>query len=216
MKTYMFHGPSGCGKDTQLDLLASKLDFERIAGGTMFREMLESADPYEKEIALQVKAGVFPNGDVFYPLLSKYVKKFDPNKAWVLVSTVRLENQLPYFEQFMKENNRTLDAFIHFTLSEEAAVERLALRSFCPTCSATYHDKYKSEKVKGICDQDGTKLERRSDDTPEAIKLRLKQYKDNIEPILEYFRNKGVLIEIDAAPSIEMIQKTVLEKLNLV
>lgn len=209
-KTYLFHGPSGSGKDTQIDLLAPLMGFERIATGDMFRTMPGEGHKLAMKVADEVNNhGVFPNGDVVYALLDDWVKRYDRDKNWVLVSLVRLENQIEYFEEFLKKQDRELDLFIHFNLSDEVAIERLSKRWYCPVNGKTYHEIYNPEKKAGFCDEDGSPLERRKDDNPEAIKLRLKQYRDNISPILEHFKQQGKLVEVDASPSIEGIHKIV-------
>jgi adenylate kinase len=91
----------------------------------------------------------------------------------------------------------------------------MSLRWVCPNCDATYHEKYKPEKVKGYCDRCGTKLVQREDDSPERIKLRLREYEKGIDRIVSYYKEKGILIEIDASPSIQEIHKVVVEKLGL-
>jgi len=214
MKTFMFHGPSGAGKDTQVDLLNLYLDMEKINTGDMYRTMPGEGNELAKYWAEKVwKEGVFPTADVTYTLLDQYVKRYDSNKDWVFVSVVRTEDQIAAFDEFIKKQNRELDAFIHFTLSEQVAIERLSQRSFCPICKATYHDVYNAPRKPGICDNDGTKLETREDDQPKQIKARLRNYNKSIEPILEHF--KDILIEIDASPSIEEIHKEVVKQLNL-
>jgi adenylate kinase len=89
------------------------------------------------------------------------------------------------------------------------------LRWVCPNCHATYHEKYKQENIKGYCDRCGTKLVQREDDRPERIKMRLREYNSTIQPILDHYKDEGILVEIDASPSIEEIHKVVVEKLNL-
>jgi adenylate kinase len=91
----------------------------------------------------------------------------------------------------------------------------MSLRKICPNCDTTYHEKYKPEKVKGYCDRCGTKLVQREDDQPKKIKIRLKEYNETIGPIVETYKNRGILIEIDASPSIEEIHTQLVQKLGL-
>jgi adenylate kinase len=148
-------------------------------------------------------------------MLGSWIKQFDQEKNWAFVSVVRTPEQIPLFEEVLKEVNRELDYFVHFKLSEEKAIERMSLRWVCPNCDATYHEKYKPEKVKGYCDRCGTKLVQREDDSPERIKLRLREYEKGIDKIVNYYKEKGILVEIDASPSIQEIHKVVVEKLGL-
>jgi len=216
MKTFLFHGPSGAGKDTQVDLLSPYLDMEKINTGDMFRTMPGEGDELAIYWAEKVwKEGIFPSGKVTYELLSRYIKRYDVKKDWVFVSVVRLEEQIAYFEELLKKENRKLDAFIHFKLSDKVAIERLSRRLVCPVCKTAYDNKHKPPKKEGVCDNDSATLETRPDDQPDQIKNRLRQYNKSIFPILNHFDKQGLLIEIDASKSIDLIHKEIIKQLNL-
>ncbi len=215
MKTVLFHGPSGSGKDTQVDLLVEKYEFENIGTGNMFRTMYAQGDVEAIKAHGYWSKGLFVPNELTYSMLNRWVKQFNPEKDWAFVSVVRDPGQVPMFDKVLENIDRKLDYFIHFKLSEEAAIERMALRWVCSRCDATYHEKFKKEKVKGYCDKCGTMLIQREDDQPERIKLRLMEYNRTIGPILEAYSSRGVLVEIDASPSIEDIHKEVVQRLGL-
>lgn len=215
MKTILFHGPSGCGKDTQVELLENKYDFENIGTGEMFRKMYSQGDIKAIKAHQYWAKGKFVPNELTYTMLKEWVKQFNQEKNWAFISVVRDPGQIPLFEEVLSNASRKLDYFVHFILSEEASIERMSLRWICGNCNATYHEKYKKESIKGFCDKCGTQLRQREDDKPARIKMRLMEYNKTIEPILAYFRQKGVLIEIDASPSIEDIHKDIVEKLGL-
>lgn len=213
--TILFHGPSGSGKDTQAELLVSKFGFDNIGTGEMFRTMYSRGDIDAIKAHGFWSKGAFVPNDLVYKMLSKWVKEFDPEKNWLFVSVVRDVGQILMFDELLKNNNKELDRFVHFVLGEEAAIERMALRTVCTNCGATYHSKYKKEKVKGYCDKCGTILTQREDDQPDRIRKRLQEYNRTINPILEEYRNRGVLLEVDASPSIEEIHANLVNLLNL-
>jgi len=215
MRTVLFHGPSGSGKDTQVDLLVNGYNFENIGTGSMFREMYSQGDIDAIKAYQFWSKGKWVPDSLTYTMLKKWIKQFDQEKNWAFVSVVRSPGQVPLFEEVLEGANRTLDAFVHFTLSEENAIERLSLRWVCPNCDAIYHEKHKIENVRGYCDKCGTKLVQREDDSPERIKMRMREYNKTIEPIIYHYKEEGNLIEIDATPSIEEIHKVVVEKLKL-
>lgn len=215
MDTILFHGPSGSGKDTQVELLAQKYEFENIGTGEMFRRMYKQGDLDSIKAYQYWSKGKFVPNDITYKMLDKWVRKFDTSKPWAFVSVVRDAGQIPLFDEMLKKNGRELNYFVHFLLSEEKAIERMSLRKICPYCDATYHIKYKAEKVEGYCDKCGTKLIQREDDQPYKIKLRLDEYNKTVEPIIEEFKKRQILIEIDAAPSIEEIHTQLIAKLGL-
>lgn len=215
MKTILFHGPSGCGKDTQVDLLNQNYSFEKIGTGEMFRAMYDMGDLEGLKAYSYWSKGLFVPNELTYSMLSKWIKKYNLEKDWAFVSVVREYGQIILFDNILSEFNRNLDAFVHFKLSEEAAIERMSLRWVCPNCNQIYHEKYKKERIQGFCDACGMRLTQREDDQPERIKSRLEEYNRTIQPILDEYKNRGILIEIDASPSIEEIQKEIIAKLNL-
>ena len=209
-KTILVHGPSGSGKDTQVDLLLEKFDFEKIGTGAMFRDLAKKDTGIEN----MLKSGQFIPSNLTYELLTDWMKNFNSEKSWIFVSVVRVADQIELFDRLLEKYDRKLDTFIHFSLSAEKAIERMSLRKICVVCGENYHDKYKPEKVEDVCDKDGGKLIRRDDDKPEAIKKRLQEYDKTIEPILKEYESRGILIDIDASFTIEEIHKVVLEKLR--
>lgn len=212
----LFHGPSGSGKDTQVDLLCEKYGLIKIGSGEAMRTLYAEGDPDGVRAAEDyANKGIFVDSELIYKIVEKYLTRFDTNSDWAFVSLVRKADQIKMFDDLLAKHNRTLDKFVHFTLSEEAAVERRVLRWYCPKCQKTYHKKYKPELKEGFCDVDGTPLTQREDDSREQTLSLLNEYNKDIKPILEEYRNRGILIEVDAAPSIEEIHADLLAKLNL-
>ncbi len=156
-----------------------------------------------------------PNEIIYNKMFPKWLDRFDANKNWALVSVVREVGQIEFLDRLLEQKGRSLDLFVHFKLSPETAIERMSVRTYCPNCGMTFHPKFKKEKELGICDKCGTKLIQRDDDKPEKIRERLKEYNRTIEPILNVYRERGLLVEVDAAPSIEEIHKEIIKILNL-
>lgn len=215
-RTILFHGPSGCGKDTQVELLVDDYGFQNIGTGDMIRKLFAEGDEDAILATEYTTQGKFvPNEIIYNKMFPKWLDRFDNTKHWALVSVVREVGQIEYLDKLLQQKNRKLDMFIHFTLSPETAIERMSVRTYCPSCGMTFHPKFKKEKVQGICDKCNTKLIQRDDDKPEKIKERLREYNRTIEPILDTYRTRGILVEVDAAPSIEEIHKEILEILGL-
>ena len=181
----------------------------------MFRRMYAQGDLKAIKAHQYWSKGKFVPNELTYSMLKDWVKQFDQEKNWAFVSVVRDPGQISLFEEVLTNVNRELDAFVHFTLSEEIAIERMSLRWVCPNCNTIYHEKFKPEKVKGYCDRCGTKLAQREDDRPGRIKTRLMEYNKTIDPIIKHFTQKGTLIEINASPSIEEIHEELIKKLEL-
>ena len=215
MKTLLFHGPSGSGKDTQVNILVEKYGFINIGTGDMFRTMYEEGDKRAVEAHKYWSVGKFVPNEITYNMFPDWLKRFDLTKNIVFVSTVRDVGQVPFFDEALEKNGRKLDKFVHLKLSEEDAIARMSVRTICSKCGEPYHPEYKKEKVNGICDKCGGKLVQREDDRPEKIRERLNEYNRTIDPILEEYKKRGILLEIDASPSIEIIHKQLIKELGL-
>lgn len=224
MKTYLFHGPSGSGKDTQIELLNKKFNnrFEVIGTGDMFRYY------YEKKTEEGLKAyeywnkGLWVPDEMVHSLLAEWVKRYDEKKDWIFVSAIRRDAQIPLFEEMLTKKGRKLDCFVSLQLSDEVAIERMSKRWYCKICGATYHEIYKPEKDKGFCDNEKcvingkkSKLYKRDDDQPDKIITRLDENRKTIGAIEDYYEKIGKLIKINADDTIENINKDIIEKLNL-
>jgi len=215
MKTILFHGPSGSGKDTQVELLVDKFEIEKIGTGDMFRTMYSEGDIDAIKAYEYWRQGKFVPNDLTYKMFSKWLAKFNQEKDWILVSVVRDIGQVPLLDELLTQYGRKLDIFLHLKLSEEMAIERRTLRWTCPRCGATYHKKYKKERVEGYCDKCGMKLSQREDDTLERTKSLYNEYQKTITPILGEYSKRGIVKEVDASPSIEEIHNEIIRQLSL-
>lgn len=214
LRTVIFHGPSGSGKDTQLDLLAKEIGFVRIGSSDVMRDLRSEGHELAKTADEYGKQGKLYPDEIIYGMLDIWSERLDPNSRWFFISPVRKKTQIELFDDLVSKHWRKIDLFVHFELSEESAIERLSNRRYCPECSSTYHKIYKREEKEGFCNKDGQELVQRDDDKPEAIKNRLEWYNDDIEPILKEYDKRGVLLNVDASPSIEEIHKKLVNELK--
>lgn len=216
MLTIHFHGPSGSGKDTQVELLRQKFGFEQIGSGDMLRKMYLSRDPNGIKAHEYTSAGKFVPDELMFKLYDKFLETFDKNKHWALISLLRTKQQIEPLEKELRKEGRKLDYFLHLNIDEQTAIERMTGRWMCPVCGANYHEKFRPELNKGYCDNEGAELVKRKDDTNlQKLHSRLQAYRDNIEPLLEVFAKRGNLIEIDGSGTIEQIHEEIVKKLGL-
>jgi adenylate kinase len=102
----------------------------------------------------------------------------------------------------------------YIKVPEDILVERLAGRWTCPVCGRVYHEKFNPPKRAGVCDVDGAELYQREDDKAETVKHRIRVYLEQTRPLIEYYRQKGVLIEIDGTQSIDQVSEDLLAALS--
>ncbi len=214
-KTMLFLGPSGSGKDTQAEKLADMCGYEVIGTGEMFRdEEIRSTEIGQKAFEYWGKGKWVPD-DIVYELFTEWLKKYDPSKPWIFSQVVRTVPQIKLLDDLLLKNfNRKIDKVVYFSLSSDAAIERMSLRRYCPKCGRDYHLKYKKPKNGDVCDDDGSKLITRDDDHPEAILSRLNEFETKVKPVLEEYKKRGLLMEVDAAPSIDEIHEFLIRALE--
>jgi adenylate kinase len=209
----LFIGPSGSGKDTQAQMLEEQYDFEVVSTGQLLRDISEGETKMQTAIKKSMNEGFLPD-NLVYALLEMYLAGSDADK-FILTGVVRRESQIEKLDNALLNVNKKLDRVVYFDLSDEEAVKRLGGRSVCRNCATNFHDIYNPEKVKVVCDKCGGELYKREDDNPDAIKERLKAFHlDNTE-ILEEYRERGILLTIDAGQTIEGIYQNLIKELGL-
>ncbi|MDD3661906.1 MAG: nucleoside monophosphate kinase [Candidatus Dojkabacteria bacterium] len=204
-RTVLVLGPSGSGKDTQIDKLAALCGYEKIGTGDMFRREYEKKTPEGIEAYSYWSKGVWVPDELVYSIFSIWMKQYDPEKPWIFSQVVRAPGQVGLFDDLLKTYGRSLDAVVLFALSEEAAIERMSLRRHCPKCGREYHLKYVPPKKGEVCDDDGEDLVSRDDDTPDSIRQRLREFNGKTRPVIDAYTARGLLVEVDASPPIEMV-----------
>jgi adenylate kinase len=215
MKTVLFHGTSGSGKDTQVQLLVDRYAFESISTGDMFRAMYQEGDDEAIEAHQYWSKGIWVPNELTHRIFKRWVDRSDSSKNWAFISVVRHLEQVEMFDELLNRYKRELDSFVYFSLSDDIAIERMVLRWVCNKCNAIYHEKYKPEIKKGYCDVCSSVLEKREDDTVDSIKQRISENKRTVEPIINAYKQRDIFIEIDASHSIEDVHKVVVDRLGL-
>ena len=200
---YIILGPPGSGKGTQAQEISKLLNLSHISTGDIFRSIVGQDSPFGQEVAQILKSGQLVSDDITNQLVANRLAEPDAVNGFVLDGYPRNINQAKYLNTLRPE----LTA-IYFKLSDEAVVQRLSGRRTCPTCNRIYHIKYSPPKVEGVCDDDGSHLIQRTDDTEGIIRTRLQTYHQQTELILEFYQHLGKLIELDGtAPIPEVTAK---------
>ncbi len=200
-------GIQGSGKGTQASILSSKYGFKHINVGEIFRSNIKNNTEIGKKIKEYVNAGKLVPDDIVIQMVKQELDKYD---NFVLDGFPRNLNQA----QFLVDNVK-IDKVINLLLPDEISKKRLLARRVCENCKADYNLIYKPPKKEGVCDICGGKLIRRKDDTEEAIQQRLDAFHKETAPVIDFFKEKDLVLEIDANQSIEDIEREIVAKLNL-
>jgi adenylate kinase len=199
----------GSGKGTQAQKLAQKLNYPFVSTGDLFRSQIEKQTEIGKKAKQIIDGGNLVDDDVTFELLKQGLKDFDISRGLILDGFPRNLNQAKMLDEYLK-----IDKVININLSESEVLTRIGGRRTC-ICGATYHIKFNPPKQKNICDVCGKELFIREDAKEEAIKTRIEIYNKSVDPLLDFYRKKGLVLDIDGNPPIDEVTTEINNKLSL-
>jgi adenylate kinase len=199
MKLVIF-GPPSAGKGTQAQKLSKKYGIPQIATGDLLREHVRNKTPLGIKMKSVLDAGRLGPDDLIVQMISERVAKSDCINGYLLDGFPRTIGQAHELEKMTD-----IDLVLNIVVDFEVLVERAVGRRICPKCSAVYHVKFNPPKVQGVCDKCGTALIQRDDDKEATVRNRLKVYKEQTAPLVEYYRKKGNIIDIDGSGGIDAV-----------
>jgi len=202
-------GPPGSGKGTQGALLKNKLGFEHISTGDMLRAEVSKKSTLGLKAEEYMKQGLLVPDDLIIAMIKNILIQA-LNKNYVFDGFPRNVNQAEAFETMLNTMGLQVDKVFYFDLDDDVIIKRLSGRRVCPKCSATYNIYYQKPKNDTLCDNDATPLIQRDDDKEEVIANRLRVYKEQTFPLIEYYKSKNKLFVVSA----DGTQEEVFEKLK--
>jgi len=197
-------GSPGVGKGTYAERMSKIYGIPQISTGDMFREAIKN----ETEIGLEAKSymdkGELVPDEVTIKIVKERLEKDDCKNGFMLDGFPRTIAQADALSEISK-----IDKVLSFVADDETIIDRLSGRRVCSECGAIFHVKNIPTKIEGICDVCDGKLIQRDDDKPESIKKRLDVYKKQTSPLIDYYKEKGLLAEIDANKPIEKVDEII-------
>ena len=194
---YVFLGPPGSGKGTQAQALAQALQVPHISTGEMFRAAVAAQRELGKRIDSLLKAGQLVPDNVTNELIAERLQQPGATSGFILDGYPRSLVQAEFLSQLAPDTQALL-----IDLPDAEAVRRIAGRRTCLKCGAVYHLNYQPPQQTDVCDKCGSALEQRNDQTEAVLKERLLIYHQQTEPLVEYYRQRGVLATVDGSPAI--------------
>jgi adenylate kinase len=207
---YIIMGPQGSGKGTQAKMLARDFDLVHISVGDIFRWHVQSRTKLGSKVTRYMKEGRLVPDEMVSDVVKWRLEIHDWRVGFVLDGFPRNAAQAEFFLE-----NYDIDAVIAIVLPEEAAIERMQSRRLCSRCGLDYNLIQLRPKVAEVCDNCGGRLVTRADDTAEAIRARLRDYREKTEPILELLREKELIVVVDGTPGTDVVQAEMRRKLGL-
>ena len=204
-------GPPGGGKGTQAEIISETLNLAHISTGAIIRGAIREKSPLGLAAEDYIAKGQLVPDSIVIDMVLKRLGEADCSKGYILDGFPRTIVQA----QTLKENGIILDAAINLDVKDEEIVKRLSGRRECKKCATPYHVVANPPKIDGICDKCGAELITRSDDVPETIRQRLDVYHKQTEPLIDFYKNEGVLKNIAGVSTIEETTSAVLKALGV-
>lgn len=186
-------GPPGAGKGTQAEFIKVNYPILHISTGDMFREAVSNATAMGLEAKKYMDAGQLVPDEVTIGVVEERLSQPDCASGFLLDGFPRTIPQAKALDQVLAKMNKQVEAALDIFVPEEILLERMTGRVSCSKCKTVYNTKFSPPAVAGVCDKCGGELVQRSDDKEETVKNRLKVYLDQSQPLLDYYKQKGVL-----------------------
>jgi adenylate kinase len=210
MRKYVIMGVQGSGKGTQAQLLAADLDLVHISVGDIFRWNVQHHTKMGAQVRRVMAAGELVSDDLAESVVKDRLQSHDWNYGFIIDGFPRNARQAEFFLE-----SYDIDGVIHLDLPDSEVRRRVMARRLCAKCGMDYNLIANSPQVPGKCDVCGGELVTREDDTEEALAVRLRDYHEKTNPVLELFRRKEYVITVDARPAPEVVQQEIRERLGL-
>ena len=198
-------GPPGAGKGTQAKRLADELGVPHVASGDIFREHVQKDTELGRLAKPYMERGELVPDDITIAMVVERLSRPDCAHGALLDGFPRTVPQAQALDARLAELGWCIQAVPYIRVSEQVLLRRLAGRWICRNCGAVYHIEFRPPARPGVCDACGGPLYQRPDDREETARHRLRVYFEQTEPVLAYYENQGLLVEIDGEQSIEEV-----------
>lgn len=205
-------GAPGAGKGTQAEAIVREFGFTHVASGDVMRALREEPTPLGARVREYYDQGLLVPDDLVIEAMLSRITGDAP--GYLLDGFPRTRAQAEALDQALARVGRRVDIVVYINVSEGELLDRLTGRWMCPNGHAPYHEKNRPPKVDLRCDECGSALYQRPDDTREAGETRLRVYFDQTAPLIDYYRERGVLTEVNGEQSIEAVESDLLAALR--
>lgn len=214
MGTYLvLLGPPGAGKGTQAQIVSKNLGLPHISSGDIFRENLKNKTELGTQAEGFMNRGALVPDDLTIAMIRERLSRPDCAAGALLDGFPRTPSQAEALDAMLRDFDGQVEAVPYIKVDEKELVERLGGRWTCVAKGHVFHEKYNPPREPGICDYDGSVLYQREDDKPETVINRIRVYFEQTEPLIGYYRQRGLLLEVDGAQPIDDVSKELLDKL---
>jgi adenylate kinase len=208
-------GPPGSGKGTQAKILLERYKIPQVSTGDMLRAAVRAGTPVGQAATWYMNRGALVPDDVIVGLVRERLAQYDCSCGYILDGFPRTVAQAEALEAMLKAFGTPLDHVISLEVGEDDLVARIAGRRTCRNCGAMYHVQFSPSRVAGVCDACGGPTYQRNDDKEETVRQRLQVYTKQTEPLVAFYRGRGLLRPVSGTGDMAEIAQRVLRALGL-
>ncbi len=198
-------GPPGSGKGTQASRIAEVYGVPAVSTGDMLREAISNGTQRGLEAKAFMDKGELVPDQVVIDIVKERLAEADAQQGFLLDGFPRSAVQAESLGETLAGAGKKIDLVINVAVPDDEIIRRLSRRRVCPKCNAVYHLDHQPPKVAGMCDKCGADVVQRNDDNETTIAHRLEVYRQNSEPLIEYYRNMGLLVEVPGTKTIDEV-----------
>ena len=194
MNNFVFLGPPGAGKGSLAVKVAEDYKIPHISTGDIFRANIKAQTPLGVKVKAIIDSGSLVSDELTFELVKDRLAQDDCKNGYILDGFPRTIPQAEMLDGLVADLN-----VVNFQISDDIVIGRLSTRRVCKACGANSNIKTLPPKVEGVCDKCGGELYQRDDDKQESILHRMDVYREQTEPLINYYKNKGKITDLDAS-----------------
>jgi len=199
-------GPPGAGKGTIAKVLTQFDGSVQISTGDILRAAVAAGSDLGKQAEATMKAGNLVTDELIMEIMQERLKQDDCKSGYLLDGFPRTIPQAKALKTLLEKMDETLDAALELVIPRKVIIDRLTTRRTCTQCGEIYNVKSKPPKVEGVCDVCGSSIVQRDDETEETILNRLQVYSEQTAPLIEFYRDEGLLLSVQGSDSNQVIE----------
>ncbi len=213
MRTILL-GPPGAGKGTQAETIVKEFSIPHISTGDIFRSNIKEGTALGKKAKEYMDQGLLVPDELTVELVKDRLLNDDCKNGFLLDGFPRTIAQADALEDALKSMDQKLDYVVNIEVDSNLLITRAVGRRICKDCGQTYHMTFNKPSKEGVCDKCGGELLQRKDDTEETVSKRISVYQEQTAPLIEYYSNKGILVNINGEKPIAEVGKDIVAKLR--
>ena len=210
-RNLIFLGAPGAGKGTFASMLTKEIDTTHISTGEIFRNEIKNKTVLGKAAKKYVESGGLVPDEIVAEMVSKRLAEPDCSKGFILDGFPRTINQAKLLSDALKKIDKSIKSVIYFEAGDELLIKRLTARLTCRGCNENFNKIFSPPITEGVCDKCSGELYQRSDDTLETAKKRLALYKEQTAPLVNYYKNEGLLHTLNSENEKDVVFSGLLE-----